>query len=83
MLNKNLSFWKEIENQLQLKGYDVKYMKEYAGRFFEVADYVLATNAPKNLVIALIGCELEKGDTIDKIEQLSMDELGKDHLLYY
>ena len=83
MLDKDYNFWKPVANKLQLKGYIVEFLRDYAGRFFDHTDLVLSTNAPKNLVIALIGVQLNKDGNIDEIENLSITEFEKDYFLYY
>jgi len=70
--------------------YDVyfKIETDYQGRFHEFANYAIITNIPYNQVIYLISKTLEIDNTdscdiIERLQDLSVDDFGKNAKIYY
>jgi hypothetical protein len=76
--------------ELQCFDYEIyfKIEEDYQGRFFEYANYAIITNLPYNAVIYLISKALEMDnidscDIIERLNNLSIDDFGKDAKIYY
>ena len=93
--NTDIDKIKTIFEELQQKCFEddknniyFKIEENYQGRFFEYANYAIITDLPYNIVIYLISKALEidnvdSCDIIERLNNLSVDDFGKNAKIYY
>ena len=89
MMNKNKEFWKEVDNFLVNNYLDSgKIIEDYRGRFHENPEAAYITNVnPMILSVAILQVynkdNLYLEDFIEEIQNLSVDDFGKEDKIYY
>ena len=87
-INKIKTIFEELQQECFEDDIYFKIEENYQGRFFEHAQYAIITNLPYNVVVYLISKALEMDnvdscDIIERLNNLSVDDFGKDAKIYY